>query len=652
MDFLSQFSQRFTPQERQTELYQLWSSIGVNMEKAIVEEQTKINTEMSDINNFSENTMRSWLAFFLQKIPYRTTATCPITVSLDGDYERTEIPQYSQLQTSDGIIYTQMEPITLTGHDVRTVTCAQGTRIVETGTYGSIIKVQATNPDLSYLTVKLDNEVVPEVSYETSYDQLSFMGKWKPQNEEGREFGGTPFLQDAYGSKGRFYTVIQDGLCKFKEDGISKEFITGDIIIYDGYEWQRSASNNNLKPIQFSNTYAVPSNGYYAYYYDGYLYIKIFSGTEVGNPSGKQYEISYISSDGIQGEINANTLSYISSFTDINETTVKLEVSNEKSSSGVNEPNVGKLGLYLKQRLYGSVNVSSVPEYTSWFLAQPEVGDCLVLSDYEKYLRSGKFEVTGIVDIYLVDGNGKPLTDSVKSELLDRIEPYKDIAVLKINEFVEVKNFLKFEYTSTTSPDQFEQYVKAKASQYYNLSYLQSTNSSLFENLDLSAVMKDIQDNNPYESSGLILRGYHFKDFNLSSSYLQITENSYAGEFNGNGWYELEFYDSDGNIIPIYTDESGKKYTQVKLVENRGSTGVCNIYDNQQIPDTPVGPSEIVGTHTDDIVSLNLTAYYNKLHYASGKLRCYWSMANEGILTVGAENGLRSLEGISITQVQ
>ena len=180
MSFLTQFSTYFTAQQKETELYALWSQIGVNLEKALLEEQEAKNTEFSDINNFSEDTMRSWLGFFLAKIPYRTSATTQVAVKMDGDYKQVEIPQYAELTSSNGIIYTQMNNIILSKGDERTVTAVQGTRITERGTYNSIIKVQATNPDLTYLTVKIDGVDIPEVSYETSYDNLKYLGSWNP----------------------------------------------------------------------------------------------------------------------------------------------------------------------------------------------------------------------------------------------------------------------------------------------------------------------------------------------------------------------------------------------------------------------------------------------------------------------------------------
>lgn len=632
MGFLNQFSTYFDSQEKETELYALWSAIGVNMEKAILEEQNKINAEFTDINNFSEDTMRSWLAFFLQKIPYRTSATTQVTVSLASSNAKiTRVPKYDQLTTDNGIIYTLYEGLSLIYGDTRTVTAVQGKRITETGTYNSIIKVQANNPDLSYIEVKLNDIEIPPVSYETSYDQLSYLGSWKPQNEEGHDFGGTPFIQNNFGKKGQFYNVIANGETQFSKDAIPTEFRDGDVVVYDGSKWQKSLRTNQLQPIQFTNSYVVPRNGYFAYYYNNYLYIKIFAGTEVSDPNGQNYEVNYIQSDGIQGQIDANTLSFVSSYEDIDENPVTFEISNTASSAAVNEPSVGKLGLYLKQRLYSSINVSSVPEYTSWFNAQPEVGDCLVLSDYEKYVRAGKpsfFSPTGIVDIFLVGTDGQPLSSEIQEELLERIEPFKDIAVLHISEFERVKQYLRFEYTTSTNESSFEQFVQATATQYYNLNYLQSKNSSIFDDLDLASIIEDIQENSPYTSTGLIVKGYHYKEVSVNA--MQLTFESYNNERPGRGWYEL-ICDKGMETEKIWHFEE---------VETAGTTTSCAIFGEKNV-------TTAVGTHVDNIVSIDLSDY----EFNTAVLACYWGMENEGILSIGAENGLRELYDVSVVKV-
>ena len=643
MSFLSQFSKYFSPQERETEMYSLWSAIGVNTEKAILEELEKVNTEMTDLNSFSENTLRSWLAFFLQKIPYRTTATVQVKTKLLNElitaegggqswkYASTTIPIYSQLKNEDGYVYTTMQEIILNEEDERIVTAVQGRRITEQGTYNSIIKVQANNPDLSYLTVILNGKEIPEVTYQTSYDQLSFMGSWKPQNSS-EDYGGTPFIHNGEGIKGQFYTVIGDGYCRFDEDGVPVEFKVGDIVVFDGISWQRSAVNNNLKPIQFADTFAIPSNGYFAYYYGGFLYIKIYSGTEVDNPEGLSYSVSYISSDGILGETKANTLTYVSNFQDSNEKNVELEVSNSKSSIAVNEPGVGKLSLYLKQRLYGSINLSSIPEYTAWFKAQPEVGDCMVLSDWEKYRRSGVYNVEGYVDVFLTDNNGDALSDEVVETLWDRISPYKDIALLRVWKFEPIENYFEFQYTSVNGEDAFNEFIKSTTTKFYNIPYLQSINSSLFESVDLAKVIDTIQENKTYSSTGLIVKGYHYRKDEVPATSYQVE--SYQGEMPGTGWYYVNAYSKDNDEVPEIS---------IKLIERNDQTGLCQIWNEKD-------SSYSWGTHIGRNVNLTIDASLF-LNDRRVEIECYWGMENEGILSIGSVYGLRRLHGVKITKV-
>lgn len=658
MAFLNQFATYFDSQERQTELYNLWSAIGVNTEKSILEEQNHINTEFTDINNFSEDTLRSWLAFFLQKIPYRITATTQVTVSLKSTQQnpnpkQTQIPKYSQLASKNGIIYTLYDDVTLVMGDERTVTAVQGRRVVETGTYNSVIKVQATNPDLNYLEVKINGVDIPQVSFETSYDQLSFPGSWKPQNEDGHNWGGTPFLQNGYGVKGAAFTVIADGSAKFGEESIPIEFRQGDLVVYDGKSWQRSAYTNQLQPIQFASTYAIPRNGYFAYYYNDYLYIKIFMGSDVSDPNGCQYEVSYINSDGIQGQIKSTSkgeeLTFLSSFEDVDENPVEINIINTDSSPAVNQPSVGKLGLYLKQRLYTGISISSVPEYTAWFKAQPEIGDALVLSDWERYIRNGN-EIDrvsqGIVEIYAIGYDGAQLSKEMQTELLERIAPYKDIAVLRFSDFKEIQNYLMFEYTSSNNNDAFEQYLKTVASQFYNIDYIHSTKSSLFTSLDLAAVMKTIQEGSPYESTGLILKGYHYYDSRTNEMEVTpdiINFESYAGEKPGTGWYKLHYCTGTS---PDDLTEHTVEFIEQEQITNPGA---ASIYPKNSLTPTPIA----IGYHDGTHVNLNLTSY-GPFYIAVGDtehnayIECWWGMENEGILDIGANNGLRKLYGIHV----
>ena len=73
------------------------------MEKALLEEMTAKTAEMADINNFSEDTMRSWLGFFLERVPYRTSATVQVSTKLEEGYKQVTIPQCSELTPEDGV---------------------------------------------------------------------------------------------------------------------------------------------------------------------------------------------------------------------------------------------------------------------------------------------------------------------------------------------------------------------------------------------------------------------------------------------------------------------------------------------------------------------------------------------------------------------
>ena len=67
-DFHSQFQSYFTAEERGSELYQILATIGVNVEKTILEE---INAEIrrsTEATVFTDQKLRSWLSAFLMPV--------------------------------------------------------------------------------------------------------------------------------------------------------------------------------------------------------------------------------------------------------------------------------------------------------------------------------------------------------------------------------------------------------------------------------------------------------------------------------------------------------------------------------------------------------------------------------------------------------
>ena len=264
MAFIDQFRKYFSDEQRGTELYQLWSAIGANMEKTMMEEFNRILAQYEDINVLDTDLQRSWLAYFLKKIPYRISAVTTVTSRLVSVPNGTVvIPQYSTLRSTDGKIYTQLEQMILMNqNDVASSKCVQGQRITETGIYDGIIKVQASNPDLSYITLTLNGKEIPEVSYATSFDTLHFKGQWTPLNSN--HFGGYPVLDNQLGTKGDFYSVTESGSATFAENGTTIIFTQGDVVVYTGTEWQKLVGANQINPINYAEQYAIPHNGYYA----------------------------------------------------------------------------------------------------------------------------------------------------------------------------------------------------------------------------------------------------------------------------------------------------------------------------------------------------------------------------------------------------
>jgi hypothetical protein len=103
--------------------------------------------------------------------------------------------------------------------------------------------------------------------------------------------------------------------------------------------------------------------------------------------------------------------------------------------------------------------------------------------------------------------------------------------------------------------------------------------------------------------------------------------NSYSNEKPGMGWYLLKT-----NLGTEYRFEE---------IENAGTDNSCLIYD-------PNYPAENIGSHTGQLVSIDLRRY----EFDTATLECYWAMENEGILSIGAEDGLRQLYEISVTKVK
>ena len=122
---------------------------------------------------------------------------------------------------------------------------------------------------------------------------------------------------------------------------------------------------------------------------------------------------------------------------------------------------------------------------------------------------------------------------------------------------------------------------------------------------------------------------YFKKDITLKRDNI----NAYSGERLGSGYYILttDVLDEEGNP---------KKY-YFKEYDVAGNDTACLIYDIDRA-------SEEIGFHSsENIVNYDFEAY----EFETATLECFWGMENEGVLSIGIDNGLRKLHGIEVNKV-
>lgn len=394
--------------------------------------------------------------------------------------------------------------------------------------------------------------------------------------------------------------------------------------------------NREVPAVGYLEGYAIPTNGYYVYFQDEVLYVKIFKGPDVADPEGQSYTISYRTSLGYQGQITTNQLkSYQTTLIDSNGMSVSYTISNQTSSQGANPPTKNDLAALLRSRFYASINVSSVPEYTAWFRAQPEVGDCLVLSDYENWLRTGGPLVsTGFIDVFLMDKQGERLNDADYRILEQRLSLVKDVGVIRPNGFVRIPSYLKVQYKYTSNDIEFTQAAHNVINKFYAIDYVHSVGLSLFEDLDLSMVISELSKLN--NAFGISIQAYHILEEPIVGFMSNLTITSYEDEAPSGGFYE---YWDEGN-----PDEAIEPKILQRFVEVSNPAGLTtDIYlANEDLE--PIGNA--IGTRSNAVGIANVLISYN--FETPGHVKCFWPTKDSGVLSVGAYNGCRVLGRVTI----
>lgn len=594
MDFLTNFRSFFTDEEQKSELYRILASLGVNTEKAILEELNAEIRRSTEISVFNENKIRSWLAFFLS--PVRNVVSASgfghvVMNSADGSSDSfASIPKGVLITGTNGKEYQIQHDILLSLGASTPFSFVQGEESMSQGVYNDFIAIP-----------------VPSGMVDLSYTRV----------------------------------------------------IMGDLTIPLVHSFPES-------PADFAVSIS-PSSGFFPFFFNNTLFIKIFSGgfpsdsNYVPDPKGKFITVFYRVSDGEAGNIKQNQFKGLSNYTIKTGDSCDVSVTfyNDAAMNGVNSPTRAELVNLLRRRFYAFTSVSSLPEYTTWFLSQPLVGDCLVMSDHERwrlsnYANTQDFNITGSLDVYLVDKNGIPIhpKESVSSDyntyvqdLENELIKVRDLAFVRYESPVVYWHFFVVQFISTFSDVEFKDNAVSAIRNLYSLSWARDNNLSLFRALDTKFILDALTGSS--NVSGLRIIPYHYREVYHSSG---VNSSLYLSCFKGEkagGWYE--FYEESSDPLHKFGSVPYSIYREFVGVD-----GYCFIYEYNvdtflnadgsmgwswsSIKTTSEGEPKSVGSRFNEVVSFDMATL------PTGVLRCFWLVKNEGSVSVG--NSVNSGFGI------
>ena len=624
-NFHSQFQSYFSSEEKESEIYKIISTIGVNVEKTILEE---IDTEMRravEASVFPERKLRSWLAAFLMPVRNSISARGQGTIVLSSGGSVT-IPIGSVLIGKNGKEYELQETLTLSGAGSSLpFSFIQGSTVTtQPLTYTEFLSVpiKTGNVDLSDLRVFFsDGTEIPVVS---SFPEIPY--------------------PDTFSLK-----TLLDGVA---DGSLDINDVNEDIL-------ENIASINGVWGA-IQSVSIRPKGGYFPFFFNDVLYIKVYPDIEQGVPvpDGRTVQIRYRLSDGVAGNLPKDSfLSFSDSLKMVDGTVAGYQLYNKPVFNGVNPPSHAELVNMFRRRFFSSTHVSSIPEYTIWFLSQPEVGDCHVVSDYYKWRLSDRTDfsgadITGTVEIYLLNNDGGLITpdNPIVKELDDRLLPVRDIAFLDYKLPRVFWHFYIVQFRSVFDEMSFTGYAESSLQRLYSIDTAKALDTSLFKDLDMSVVDRFVRGNHDPLGLRVIPLHYYESVYNLgvsSTSFLEIM--CYRGQKPG-GWYEYYEYHEDLGFGRY--DEGAFIVGEPRAVfkEFLGVAGGCSIYQYEKRHNYVDG--EYSGFTWGALAGDTSTAYVGDRFVGSGLvrfdmsrvgnvqpgvMRCFWLIEKDGVMPVGSE---------------
>jgi hypothetical protein len=713
--FTEEFLSRFDVDGQESEAAKLLSIIGANSEKSIFEGLDAEIRQAQEFLAFSDVRLRSWLAYFYTHIRMSIAATGYGKIQqLDNGANGFTVQAGSLLQGANGKLYSLISQLPVAKNGSSNFVFRQGQGAVWTGQYNQYIAIPAQGLDLSYLRVV--RGTIP--SGVNPYDSRTFFTSEVPKIE------GLQQLMGYGGNSGNMKSeiaVINNETITSLTTYLATTTLTVAEQTAIITRIQSAFTEDSMVVDKYSLDYfgktppvLVPVNGYFAFYYGGVLYIKIYRGVEGDNavldPEGATYSVIYWVSDGLLGNLGANKLSrFLGSVKDNAGTVVSYVLSNDEVTNGRGEPEHYELVNMLRASFFAQRSLASVPELVTWLSAQPEVGDCYVLSDYERARRvdtivnnpTATYNITGRVDIYIMaseaDSEGSRQVVLLESpayiyatgvnssavaegyitsgllSLENRFLKVRDIMTIVYHRYIEVPFFFKVSYRASLNDTEFEAKVSSIFQNYFDMIFAKNSGNSLFEDLDLSLLYDEILDTS-YAPEGFLMKGYHFCSHLVTQAEVGTdivvgvgpagAPSTYQDEIPG-GYYEvwrkgkvasgfsMVIDDEDYHLVVGVGDAGSfdKQETFYEVMNSDEYTGTIYVRDKNTQVITQVGTR--ARDASSAVSTVILEAKLSGEGYLEGGLRagdyifCYWLLEDQGMAMLGQEDGARFLRGMS-----
>jgi hypothetical protein len=657
VSFYDDFQNSFSQEERQSEIIRVLSMVGVNSEKAILEHLSVEVRSVTELMAFPEQRLRSWLAFFLRPVRNVVSARGRVLVEVANDGVHSEavfVPAGAVLQGKNGRLFFQEEQGSFFPGVKKWVSIVQGKQATATGTYSEFIAIPAVNVDMSDIKVELGGEEVFQVDINSADSRFGVCGSLSDERVKVVQVPG--FILSAGAVVKVQFTFANSAVdldldvsgtgpapVLYQGDPVAPSFfVAGGVydFVFDSGTWV--ISGQSLNAVEVVNGSVKPHDGFYAFYYNNTLYIKIFKGPHVIVSS--QYRVTYWVSDGVAGNLGINQFKgYQDSFLFSDGSPALIMVRNEEPiSGGVDAPLFYELVAELRRKFFVTTNVATVPEYRTWLLSRPEVFDCLVESDLVRSAASNQTEVSGAVIIYLMGVSSsasgakqfEPLVPVAGSNLWRSLDEVRDVAPLDFRRYEPVYNFYLVRFQSSDDNKRFVVDAEAMVSRFYSdVGLIRALNLSLFDNFDVTLLFRGLA--GLYNVTGLDVVPYHFREYSKDSfsEGANWVVDPYLGEDTGKGYYEFWGVvddDPDGDFVCLRT------FRELLSVDG----GVSLYWENTDL-----------GIHVpsgERLPNGNIVLLSGQIPAGAFWVRCFWPIADRGIMPVGVAHGARMLAGVKV----